>query len=693
MIRIGFIMTLACVSLATAWGAPDISLGDFDAKDWGSWTVQGQAFGPGPTTRAAQGNRVPRGYIGRGLANSGAGGNDAEGQLLSPPFRIERRHLNFLIGGGRNSAKTCLNLLVDGQIVRTATGDNTENLHWTSFDLTELQGGTAQIQIVDQASGNTGYILVDQITQSDVAKMEARKMRSIMLRHRYLCFPVKTGAIKRKIAVTVEGRAIDTFDIEWAEEQPDFWTFLDVSAFQGRQAVIEVDALLGELDPVVQDDAIKGAENLYHEAARPQFHFSSRRGWLNDPNGLVYHNGQWHLYYQHNPYGWAWGNMHWGHAVSPDLVHWTEWPVAIYPHAFGDWAFSGSAVVDKDNTAGFQVGNEDVIVAAYTSTGRGECIAYSNDGGRTFKDYPGNPVIRHSGRDPKVIWYEPGKHWVLACYDQQAQTRNIAFYSSTNLKDWTFQSRIEGYHECPEIFELPVDGDRNNRKWVIFAGDGKYAVGRFDGKTFTPDHQGKHQVHWGSFYASQTFNNVPSTDGRRIQIGWGRINTPEMPFNQMMAFPSELTLRTAPEGARMFAQPVKEIEKLYQKAHQRQDVALRPGASVELPVAGELFDIRAEFEIRSAQSVALLIGNRRVIYDAAKQMLEGMPLKPENGRVRIRVLIDRSSMEVCGNDGRVYLTTPFHADSSIQTIAASSDGGEARLATLQVHELKSAWPQ
>lgn len=134
---------------------------------------------------------------------------------------------------------------------------------------------------------------------------------------------------------------------------------------------------------------------------RPQFHFTNRRGWLNDPNGLVFHEGAWHLFYQHHPYGWRWGNMHWGHAVAKDLVHWEELPIAVYPHRFGDWAYSGSAVVDRANTAGFKTGGADPLVIAYTSTGRGECLAVSTDGGATFREPAGNPILRHRGRDPR----------------------------------------------------------------------------------------------------------------------------------------------------------------------------------------------------------------------------------------------------------------------------------------------------
>ena len=335
--------------------------------------------------------------------------------------------------------------------------------------------GAAEKSVVRSASGESG---------------PAEEVRELVLQSKYLNLPVKNGVAKRRMSLAIDGRIVREFEIELAEGEPDFWVFLDVSMFRGKTASLRVTSSgqdSGALRAIVPSDTIQGAEDLYREKHRPQFHFSSRRGWNNDSNGLVFYQGEYHLYYQHNPYGWNWGNMHWGHAVSTDLVHWQELPIALYPQKFGDWCFSGSAVVDADNTAGFKTGREDVIVAAYTSTGRGECIAYSNDRGRTFTDYPGNPVVKHKGRDPKVIWYTPGRHWVMAVYDERDKSRGIAFYTSPNLKDWQFRSRIDGFYECPELFELPVDGDRNNKRWIVHAGDGNYVVGRFDGKTFTAE--------------------------------------------------------------------------------------------------------------------------------------------------------------------------------------------------------------
>ncbi|MDA1138998.1 MAG: glycoside hydrolase family 32 protein [Planctomycetota bacterium] len=525
---------------------------------------------------------------------------------------------------------------------------------------------------------------------------------NILLEKNYLNFPVKNGVDKKRIKLEIEGKTVREFEIELAVADPDFWVFLDVSKFHGRDAELASDTELSaeSLNLIHQSDEFKGSEGLYEEALRPQFHFSSRRGWNNDPNGLVYYDGEYHLYYQHNPYGWRWGNMHWGHAVSTDLVHWQELPIAIYPHEFGDWAFSGSAVVDSANTAGFKIGEEDVIVAAYTSTGRvskdspicGECIAYSNDRGRTFTEYEGNPVVAHQGRDPKLIWFEPGQHWVMAVYEEEGNDDNrkrfIAFFSSPDLKSWEFQSRIEGYYECAELFELPVDGDTGSTRWILFAADAKYAVGSFDGRKFVPEHEGKHQVHFGSYYASQTFSNAP--DGRRIQIGWGRIEMKDMPFNQMMGFPTELALRSTEDGIRMFVEPVKEVSVLF---GQQRTLAttVRPESPAKLLVETGLLHIKATIQLLDASSFMLEFGEHQVTYDAKEQTLQEMPLKPEGGCIHLELLLDRSSVEICGNHGRVYHTAPMTAQGEIREIAVWSNGGDTEILSLSVYELRSIW--
>jgi fructan beta-fructosidase len=528
---------------------------------------------------------------------------------------------------------------------------------------------------------------------------EARaEMREIVLQDAYLNLPVKTGAAMKRMVVEIEGGPVREFDIELAEESPEFWVFMDVSLFKGRKASLRVTSPGGSpkaLRLVTQGDAIEGAQDLYRERHRQQFHFSSRRGWNNDSNGLVFYKGEYHLYYQHNPYGWSWGNMHWGHAVSTDLVHWKEVAIALYPPRFDDWCFSGSAVVDWGSTAGFKTGQNETLVAAYTSTGRGECIAYSNDCGRTFTDYPGNPVIRHAGRDPKVIWYGPGKHWVMAVYDEQDKSQGIAFYTSPNLRQCARTSRVEGFYECPEIFELAVDGRQDDKRWVVYAGDANYVVGRFDGKAFTPE-SAKQQWSYGNcFYASQTFNNLPAEDGRRIQIAWGKIATPGMPFNQCMLFPCELTLHRTEDGLRMFARPAREVERLHGQRQAWTDAVLAPGDNPLAGLRGDLFHLIADIEPAEANEVGLVIRGIPVVYRTALHELtcqgNKAPLLPTQGRIRLEILVDRTSIEIFGNEGRVYMPIGVIPADDHKSLELYAKAGRARIRSLEVYPMRSIW--
>ncbi len=454
------------------------------------------------------------------------------------------------------------------------------------------------------------------------------------------------------------------------------------------------------LDEIVESDELPKQQQLYEERLRPQFHFTSRRGWLNDPNGLVFYEGEWHLFYQHNPFGVQWGNMHWGHAVSRDLFHWQELPIALYPKEFGDWAFSGSAVVDEKNTSGFGDGEHPPLVLAYTSTGRGECIAYSNDRGRTWTEYDGNPVVKHQGRDPKLVWHEPTKRWVMAVYQEKkagddAEGRFIAFYSSPDLKDWTFESRIEGFFECPDLFKLPVgEGkDKDKDRWVLYAADGEYMLGDFDGKAFTPS-SAKQKLWHGNFYAAQTFDHAP--EGRRVQIGWARgIEFPQMPFNQQMAVPAELTLRDGPAGLRMFAAPVKELASLRGQRHAWRDVTLASGDSVSFDgVSGDTYEIEATLEGGSADSAEFRVRGVQVLLNLKEGTLTCGDVQARfnrSGRVTLHMLVDRGSIEVFVNGGEVAVSVGADFQQSAEHLSIKVNGDDAKLPSLVVHALRSVW--
>lgn len=445
----------------------------------------------------------------------------------------------------------------------------------------------------------------------------------------------------------------------------------------------------------------------YDELYRPQFHFSARENWLNDPNGLVYYQGEYHLFFQHNPKGREWGNMTWGHAISPDLVHWKQLPHAIEPDRLGT-IFSGSAVVDVDNTAGFQTGSEKTLVALYTAAGgtseesKGQpftqCLAYSTDRGRTWKKYDQNPVIKHivgGNRDPKVVWYAPTRRWIMALYKDG---NDFAFFSSPNLKEWTHLQdiNVRGCDECPDFFEMPVDSDRPQRRWVWTAANGNYLVGSFDGQKFTPA-TGPHREDYGkNYYAVQTYSDIPASDGRRIQIAWMRGGKyPDMPFNQQMGFPCELRLKSFPEGLRLTRRPVKELERLRGQQHAWSNEALPPGRNLLDGVTGDLFEIRAELELGQAAEVGIRVRGEAVTYRVQDQKLACLgaeaPLAPLNERVQLQILVDRSSLEVFGNDGRASLTSCFLPPRDNRALETFAVGGAARVVSLEVYELHSAW--
>lgn len=523
---------------------------------------------------------------------------------------------------------------------------------------------------------------------------------------KYLNLPVKNGAARRWMSLLVDGRVERDFEIELADGSPDWWAFVELTPFKGRTVTVRVDDLPADsaaLKAIEQSDTIKGGENLYREALRPQFHFTARRGWNNDPNGLVYHKGEYHMFFQHNPYGWNWGNMHWGHAVSPDLVHWTELDDAIRPDKLGT-IFSGSAVVDEANTAGFAKGQDKAIVCIYTAAGGtsrssagvsfSQCLAYSTDRGRTWIQYENNPVLSHivaSNRDPKVIWYAHAKKWVMALY---LDGNDYALFDSPDLKIWRriCEVKLEGDSECPEFFEMSVAGSTGEMRWVFYGGKGTYLIGRFDGMKFTPE-SGPHQLNFGNcFYASQTFNGVPA--GRRILVPWGQVTLPDMPFNQMMGFPIELILRATEEGLRLFALPVHEVQILRSKKHTWKDVMLKPGENLLSGIKGELFDVTVEFAPGMVEA-GFVIRGMPVGYDPAKQELicgdKRAAVVPKDGKVRLRLLIDRVSIDIFANDGRVYMPMQLQMKVDVPSLELYCKGGGTRIVSLEVNEMRPAW--
>ncbi|MHB0859178.1 MAG: glycoside hydrolase family 32 protein [Anaerolineae bacterium] len=545
----------------------------------------------------------------------------------------------------------------------------------------------------------------------------------------YLHLPVQHGAPERWVRLFVDGAMVREFDIGLAEADPDFWVFCDVSPYRGRLLTIEAEDMTADspaLGAIRQATTVPDAAGMYHETHRPQFHYTPQRGWVNDPNGMVYYAREYHFFYQHNPYGIKWGNMHWGHAVSQDLLHWQECPEALYPDRLGT-IYSGSALVDWHNTAGLQAGPEKTLVAFYTAAGGtspqsegqpyAQCLAYSNDRGKSWLKFAGNPVLAHvagSNRDPKVIWHPPANRWVMVLYLDHSE---FGFFASEDLRNWQLLSKIDlpGMHEVPDLFELPVDGDAQHRKWVLLGGNetfvtsqndqqcfenGKYLVGEFDGIRFLPD-SGPHPLDWGeAYYSTQTFSDIPAEDGRRIQIAWLSTDFraegfPGMPFHGQFCFPCELTMRTLPDGIRMCRQPVREIERLYRGRHVWQDRPLAVGRHEFSEIASELLDICADLEISREAQWELVIRGTAIHFDATQGEIRwadrAAPWRPLDGRLRLRVLVDRTSIEVFADGGAVCLSGYFVPQADAQPLQLYVIQGTVKAALIDIHDLDSVW--
>ncbi|MFA5728416.1 MAG: glycoside hydrolase family 32 protein [Candidatus Neomarinimicrobiota bacterium] len=436
---------------------------------------------------------------------------------------------------------------------------------------------------------------------------------------------------------------------------------------------------------------------IYNERYRPQFHFSARENWLNDPNGCVFHNGEYHLFFQHNPQGGQWGNITWGHAVSPDLIHWRQLPDAIRPYDDG-MIFSGSAVVDSENRSGFGRGPQGPLVAAFTHAKKpfGQAIAFSNDDGRTWQLYDnGRHVVSNQGlddgeRDPKIFWHAPTQKWIMALWVQKGRVR---FFNSEDLKHWEHTGDFvgNGFFECPDLFELPVDGDPRRRKWILNDAAFNYWIGSFNGKTFVAE-TGPLQGNFGNnFYAAQTWNN---TGNRIIQIAWmNNGQYPGMPFNQQMSIPCELTLRTTPAGIRLYRMPVTEIEGLYLDNYQVLNKILIPKQDLYVQPRHDLFDITAEVEMNrdAVYSIRLYDLDITCTINQISCLGKTARFRSLNGFVKLRILIDRTSIDLFANEGEICMSSCFLPDRKNTRLQFRADIQPVHIRSLAIHRLSSAW--
>lgn len=482
--------------------------------------------------------------------------------------------------------------------------------------------------------------------------------------------------------------------------------------------------------------------NLYKEKYRPQFHFSPAKNWTNDPNGLVYFNGEYHLFYQYNPFGNRWGHMSWGHAVSNDLVHWNHLPLAI-PEKDSVMIFSGSAVVDENNTSGFAKKPGQIpMVAIYTAHisyaanpdnyRQEQHIAYSLDNGRTWTKYSGNPVLnihKKDFRDPKVLWYAPQKKWIMLVVLPHEHI--VQFYSSTDLKKWDHLSDfgpagdIHDIWECTDLVQVPVDETNGVYKWVLLNSQQttmQYFVGDFDGKKFTNENPANKifRPDYGpDYYAAITYNHLPA-DHPPILLGWANNwkyanDIPTFPWKSAMSLPRELKLKKQNNEWLLIQQPVAALKNLRRGSFSEKNISVN--GKLLLPVRSQQFEMEVVFQPmpNSSAGIQLAAGGSHffiVGYDVANQKLfidrsrssdtsfnknfdslsrYETSLAPQNGKINLHVFFDNSIIEIFANEGVAVMTVQIFPGKTDNEIGLFSDGAETNFDSIKIWKMKSAW--
>lgn len=503
---------------------------------------------------------------------------------------------------------------------------------------------------------------------------------------------------------------------------------------------------LGSMPTIHEINRMIESNKPYEEERfRPGFHFTPPDHWANDPNGLVYYEGAYHLFYQHHPYGNQWGPMHWGHAVSEDLVRWEHAPIALFPDEHGA-IFSGCCVVDWNNSSGL-FENSHGLVAIFThadtnpETGQPrqrQSLAYSDDKGQTWHKYDGNPVLAEDDlidfRDPKVFWHSPSERWVMVIVAGD----RARFYGSENLREWSFTGEFgsgEGSHdgvwECPDLFELPID-DTGRSKWVLIISIGdnpscpegsrtQYFIGEFDGNTFINDNPADH-IMWLDYgrdnYAGVTWSDIPEQDGRRVIIGWMSNwkyanETPTGSWRGAMTLPRALSLTDKDGNVVLTQMPVREIERLRRESKSWKDVAVTPEVPFIQKTNEDLLEIEAVMDVRSGDEVQLVMkssGQSEIIigYDPVRQWLfidrsksglidfhpsfasrHGASLVAADSEIKLHIWLDRNAVEVYADNGLVAMTDQIFPDAPIESIKISAKSGQIILNSLQIHTLES----
>ena len=527
---------------------------------------------------------------------------------------------------------------------------------------------------------------------------KSHAMQRVEVKGKYLLLPVQEREENANIRVLADGKEMQSLNVRLAVDKVDYYVPLDINRFGKKALLLDITfygdrRFTGAMKDFLCWKEMKQSDTFdtaNREKFRPAYHHTPAYGWMNDPNGMFYKDGVYHLYYQYNPYGSMWENMTWGHSTSKDLIHWEAQPLAIEPDALGA-IFSGSCVVDKQNNQ---------VVAFYTSAGKAQVqsMAISKDNGLTFEKYAGNPVLvstEEDFRDPKAFWNPDIQKWNLVL----AVGQEMRFYSSSNLKDWTYESAFgqeygchDGVWECPDLMKLPVRGT-DKQKWMLicninpggpFGGSAtQYFIGEFDGHKFTCEHKDTRWMDYGKdHYATVTFDNAP--DGRKIALAWMSNwqyanQVPTKQFRSANSVPRDLDLFEHNGQTYCGVTPSKEL------------LALRGQTVSKLPKTCEIVvDVKGSTEILLSNT----LGEQVVMkYDAAKQTFtmdrtrsyasfsEAFPVEtiaPTYGDIKqLRIFIDNCSMEVFDAEGKMAMTNLVFPNEPYNTLKVK--GGKATI--------------
>ena len=501
----------------------------------------------------------------------------------------------------------------------------------------------------------------------------------ILICSKYLTFPVNTNTVAKKVIMMDGDEVVFDFDCKIDMLSPNFTAYIDVTRFYGQTLEILTEPAINFNIGITDEMNLIG---LYEEELRPKVHFTVKNGWNNDPNGLIYKDGIFHMFYQYNPCATEWerGSIHWGHATSTDLVHWEEKDIALYPNEFGSM-YSGSAIEDTRNVTGLKDGDSNPMLLYYTACGDSTllssnkmntiCLAYSIDGGITFKDYCKNPLIHTitpENRDPKVVWVEDIQKYILVIYLEEDE---YAMFSSQNLLDWQhYQNiKIHGDSECPDIYCINCEGER---KWVFLGASNVYLVGNFTNDGFICESEECKFTYSNVMYAAQCFSGI---ENRVVRISWERLGIPGIRFSEQMSIPTEMRLEKINGKYYLSALPVKEIEKIYIGENSENNFLLDTERRVKVGTSALDIHLVLDYVPDSVIDLNIYGAELKINTDTNSISYRNskMPISVLKKTVDIRVIVDRCSIELFTDEGKFNMAVKHMSDYNLPYIALSAN--------------------